>query len=51
MKGNLKNKKEKRIRGGKVEIEFPQVMENSEIPIWLFNTADVTIIVIYTEVT
>jgi hypothetical protein len=37
-------------KGGKVEIEYPQVMEKSEIPIGLFKTADVTISVLYTEV-
>jgi hypothetical protein len=35
VKGNLKNKKEKCDWGGKVEIEYPQVMEKSEIPVWV----------------
>jgi hypothetical protein len=48
--GNLKIERRSGIGGGKVEIEYPQFRKKREIPFGLFKTADVTIIVSYTEV-
>jgi hypothetical protein len=50
VKGNLKNRKEKGDMGDKVEIEYPQVRKKVRFPFGLVTTADVTIIVLYTEV-